>query len=201
MSAAPSAAPSVAAPLAAAGIAWVATPLPVPAGAPTYARVQNGVVVELLATGQPIAALFHAAVPWVPVPAGQAVLAGWTWDGHAFAPPAPPPPPTLAQAAAAALLAGCQVASAGTPALSATYPCDPAAQGRMTSIQAGINAGLGLPLGASTVDWFDMSGAAHAVTASQFTALAAAVRDYAYQLDLLLLGRGAGLPAQPVNIP
>ena len=128
---------------------------------------------------------------------------GWTAvetnGAWSFTPP-PAIAPTLAQQAAAALDVGCQIVSAGTPALDGTYACNLIAQQRLTSIQTRINAGLGLPLGSATIDWLDTGGTAHAFTAAQFTTLAAAIGDYAYELELLTLGQNTALPSQPKNI-
>jgi hypothetical protein len=67
----------------------------------SYARIENGTVAELFTTSQPISEIFCPELTWVPVPAGSAVVPGWSYDGTSFA--APPPrsqnvivPPTLA---------------------------------------------------------------------------------------------------------
>lgn len=169
-----------------------------------YARIDNGLVAELFSTTGNISALFHPDLVWVDVTkASPQPLAGWTavkpsgtW---VFAAPVVPAL-TLPQQAQDALAAGFSVVSTGTPALSGIYSCDAIAQARITAIQTRINAGLGLPLSASAVDWIDIAGVVHAFTADEFTAFAHALSDYVYQLDMIALGAGSALPAQPVTI-
>ena len=107
----------------------------------------------------------------------------------------PVPAPTSAQAAASnyanAIAAGLAVASASTPALNATYGVDPTAQANITAIVTGIAAGLGLPGGGSSFTYLDATGGPHAMTQTQFIALAQAIRGYVYALDLYLAGQGA----------
>ncbi len=67
----------------------------------TYARVVNGVVMELFTTSTPIATLFPASIIWVDVTATPAVQVGWVQvPGGGFVAPAPQtptvPPVTLA---------------------------------------------------------------------------------------------------------
>lgn len=59
--------------------------------AQTYARIDGGLVVELLITSQDIATLFNPALLWVVATAGVAV--GWSYAGGVFS-----PPPTLSLA-------------------------------------------------------------------------------------------------------
>jgi hypothetical protein len=42
----------------------------------------------------------------------------------------------------------------------------------ITAIQTHINAGLGLPLGLSTIELLDMAGTPHSFTAAEFTVFA-----------------------------
>ncbi len=67
----------------------------------TYARILNGVVMELFATAAPIATLFPAGIVWVDVTATPSVQVGWVQiAGGGFQPPAAQtptvPPVTLA---------------------------------------------------------------------------------------------------------
>lgn len=68
----------------------------------TYARLENGVVMEIIATDQDIKTMFSPGLVWVeitnitPLPAE-----GWTYDGTAFA---PPPGPSLDQVKAAKIV-------------------------------------------------------------------------------------------------
>lgn len=169
-----------------------------------YARVADGFVMELFTPPMdtPIDRCFtpDLAATFIEVPSGVTVAPGWAYGDGAFSPPPAPPALTLAQQAQSAIAAGCQIVSTATPALDGTYACDTAAQARLTAIQTRINAGLGLPLDLDTIDWVDMAGEPHAFTAAEFTALARAVSDYVYQLDMLVLGQGSALPAQPVTL-
>jgi hypothetical protein len=66
-----------------------------------YARIQGGLVAELLMTEGDIAAMFNPAIVWIDVTSGAAIAEGWSFDGTNFAPPPalPPPPsaPTILQ--------------------------------------------------------------------------------------------------------
>lgn len=78
-----------------------------------YARIENGVVAELLQADsqEALAERYHPdlAVACVPVPAGVQPAEGWRFDGHAFSPPPPAALPDAADLRARrnALLAGC----------------------------------------------------------------------------------------------
>jgi hypothetical protein len=60
----------------------------------TYARVQNGIVVELLKTDGDITAMFNPALVWVDVSSQTDVTEGWEFDGTHFTPPARRPTST-----------------------------------------------------------------------------------------------------------
>lgn len=66
-----------------------------------YARIQGGLVAELLMTEGDIAAMFNPAIAWIDVTSGPAIAEGWRFDGTNFAPPPAPPPapsaPTIAE--------------------------------------------------------------------------------------------------------
>jgi len=77
----------------------------------TYARIQDGMVAELLRTDGDITKMFNAALVWMDVSSQPDVAEGWRVAGENFAPPvvALPlaPAPTIAdlQAQVAALAA------------------------------------------------------------------------------------------------
>jgi len=50
----------------------------------TYARVQDGRVVELVATDLDISTMFHPALTWVDASHVTGISEGWTYDGSAF---------------------------------------------------------------------------------------------------------------------
>lgn len=55
----------------------------------TYARIENGVVVELLATDGDITKMFHPAMIWVDVSSIAGITEGWLRSGAGFEPPPP----------------------------------------------------------------------------------------------------------------
>ena len=55
----------------------------------TYARIQDGRVVELLASDQNIGNMFHPALKWVDVTKNTSIAEGWLYDGAAFSKPTP----------------------------------------------------------------------------------------------------------------
>jgi hypothetical protein len=59
----------------------------------TYARIQDGLVAELLRTAGDITSMFNPALVWIDVSDRADVAEGWRFDGTAFSPPPAPPPP------------------------------------------------------------------------------------------------------------
>ncbi len=56
----------------------------------TFARLQDGLVVELVTTEQPIHMLFHPDMVWLDVSGEPAVTTGWLSDGRTLSrPPVP----------------------------------------------------------------------------------------------------------------
>lgn len=172
---------------------------------PTYARIDSGIVVELFTpsaefAATPIAELFHASLQWVDVTAfNPQPQPRWTYDGHAFTPPAPPAL-TLPQQARALLAGPVAVQCASVPALNGAYPIDATTQGQITGIASAINAGLGLPGGTDTFNWPDASGAAHPWPAPQFTAFAKAVMNFVYACAQVAQGHSTTLPSSTIAI-
>ena len=56
----------------------------------TFARLQDGQVVELITTEQPIHVLFHSDMVWLDVSGEPAVTTGWRSDGRMVSPPLAP---------------------------------------------------------------------------------------------------------------
>lgn len=167
----------------------------------TYARIQNGIVAELFAppAGVTITECFHPDLTWIECDGTPGVAPGWTYSKGTFSAPAAPKP-TLAQKAQAMLSAGCQIASTGTPALNGTYAVDSLSQMHVVAVETSIAAGKGLPGGASTVTWPDVTGAPHSFTATNFSNFAAALRDYVSALSAIAATDSGTLPAQPMTI-
>jgi hypothetical protein len=79
-----------------------------------YARIQNGMVAELVSTGSDVSKMFHPELSWVDVTSVTGLAEGWTYDGTTFMPPSPvppPPTPTLAQLEAQLSNLGAQIAA------------------------------------------------------------------------------------------
>ena len=55
----------------------------------TYARVEHGVVRELVETDQPIEDLFHPGLLWVDIQGMPGVCPSWTVTQEGFSPPEP----------------------------------------------------------------------------------------------------------------
>ena len=53
-----------------------------------YARIANGVVVELLETAGDITVMFHHDLRWIEATDVAGISCGWTYDGLRFAMPA-----------------------------------------------------------------------------------------------------------------
>jgi hypothetical protein len=61
-----------------------------------YARIQDGLVVELLTTERDITTMFNPALVWVDVSSHAAISEGWRIDGDNSTPPSASPPPAPA---------------------------------------------------------------------------------------------------------
>ncbi len=53
----------------------------------TYARIQDGLVAELLKTDGDITSMFNPALVWVDVSSQPDIAEGWHFDGTKFTPP------------------------------------------------------------------------------------------------------------------
>lgn len=121
-------------------------------------------------------------------------------------PPAAPAPAQLGQAAyGAAIAAGCQIVSAGTPALNGTYPLDDSTLIKMVGEQSYIALKGTFTNGQAPRAWMDSAGTPHMFPSTDaFTAFGEAVAQYIDALQTALaaaLEGGAWVaPAQPVMI-
>lgn len=106
----------------------------------------------------------------------------------------------LASQAQAALLAGMHLSSAGTPSINGVYACDRLSQSDIIAIETGINSGKGFPGGGATYSYPDVSGIMHTFNEENFTAFAAAVRDYVYCLNSVIAGQSAEMPSSTSTI-
>jgi hypothetical protein len=81
----------------------------------TYARIQDGLVAELLHTDGDITSMFNPALVWVDVSSHSEIAESWHFDGTNFVPPAVPQPaapaPTIAGLQAQLAALGAQLAT------------------------------------------------------------------------------------------
>jgi hypothetical protein len=165
----------------------------------TYARIASGVVAELFTPpeGVAIAACFAVGLVWVECDGTVGVVVGWTYSAGTFAAPVAPTL-NLAQQAAAMLVAGIQIISTATPALNATYPCDPATNNDDGNILSAIAAGLSLPGGIAVR--LDVTGVPHAFAVADFKNLCQAKLSFQLTLNTIIGSNAGTLPAQPFDI-
>ena len=134
---------------------------------------------------------------------GSIVVAGWNFDGNSFtppapAPPAPPPAPTTAQIAVAAglaaIAAGIQITSTSTPALDGDYALDINSLLMVTGAVSYCLLKNCFPGSASTLTFFDSSGAPHVFsTVAEFEAFSEAVASFIVPIqDYINSGGTAG---------
>lgn len=93
------------------------------------------------------------------------------------------------------------VHSASSSALNGVYSLDAKSQNRMLGMSAAINAGLGLPARASTINWSDANGAGHTFTAAQFLALVEGVIQFITACKAAARGQSTTLPSTTIEIP
>lgn len=81
----------------------------------TYARIQNGIVAEVLKTDGDITRMFNPALVWVDVSSQTDVAEGWHFDGTQFTKPAAQEPviqpPSLAELQTQLAALGAQLAT------------------------------------------------------------------------------------------
>lgn len=166
-----------------------------------YAIVESGVVVNMV--------MWDGLTDWTRpagstselLPTGSPVSIGYAFNGTTFtAPIIVAPPQTLAQQAAAAMSAGLQITSTVTPALNGTYAVDQLSQMDIIAIETSLSAGKGLPGGAASFGYQDVTGAFHSFTPANFKDFAAAVRDYVYALRAFSVGTSSSLPIGSATI-
>jgi hypothetical protein len=107
------------------------------------------------------------------VPVNPTSGLGSLWDGKAWVYPVP-----LSALIEQKLLAGLQITSTGTPALSARYSLDELTLAQIGSVARDAAAGLGLPEESASFTYPDLAGAPHDFSASAIQALYKAMRDF-----------------------
>lgn len=147
-----------------------------------YATITDGVVVAISQSISNGAVLYAGSV-----------AVGWLYANNTFTPPSPtvptPPSPTSAQIAKAAsteaILAGLQIASAGTPALNAMYSTTQESQANINAVVTYIMLNNKFPGNITTMPWADKTGAPHVFPdTATFNAFATAIADYVAAISL-----------------
>lgn len=166
----------------------------------SYANIINGKVFEII-TWDPTGR-YRSNLVWVLIPAGLVVAQGWLYSNGTFSPPPAPPGPTLALQAVALLADGLTVTSTANGALNATYATDQTSQLDVIAIETSLNAGQGFPPNnATTFAYPDRAGNQHTFTQSDFTNLAAAIRNFVYACKAVIGGTSTTLPPATATIP
>ncbi len=110
-------------------------------------------------------------------------------------------PASLAEQAIARLATGLAVTSAGTPALSATYAVDAAAQAHIQAEVIAILLNGSFADGSASVAWPDTAGVIHDFAdVAAFKGFAAAVSAYVAALFKVINGTSTALPAATATI-
>lgn len=166
----------------------------------TWARINNGVVVELTAIDP--TNRFHTNLVWAAVPTGVTPIQGWSYAAGTFsAPPALMAAPTLPQQAATAINAGLSISSTTTPALNGTYPASATAQAQINAEVTSILLNGTFADGTSTIEWLDVTGTAHSFTVAQFKTLATAIGVFVSGCFKCINGQSTTIPSSIRNIP
>jgi hypothetical protein len=148
--------------------------------------------------------MFHPDLVWVDITGiDPAPAVGWTHNGTTFAAPVPPIP-TPSELLATRLAVGIAITSTGTPALDTTYSLDQITLDQIGSVARDAAAGLGLPLGASTFSYPDITGSPRSFTSVSIRDLYKAMRDLVFELNtqaaIATQGGTAEWPVQSVTI-
>jgi hypothetical protein len=173
-------------------------------GARIFARVDSGIVVELIQEYDNIDDEWHGDFMTNCVDVTDAappVEVGWVpqGDGTFAAPPPYVPPP--ADQMFAALAAGLAITSTVTPALDATYSGTGDRWDAMVHVMTYINAFSAFPGGLSTYDWVALSGTVTFPTTDDFKAVSRAVGDWRAAWQRFVDGIDVTPPAGDATIP
>lgn len=110
------------------------------------------------------------------------------------------PTPTVAHQAAMLLSTGLSIVSTSTPAINGTYAVDQLSQMDVIAVETSLSAGKGFPGGVTTFNYPDAAGTMHAFSETNFTNLAAAVRDFVYGCKSVIAAASTVLPASSTTI-
>ena len=172
-----------------------------------YARIEAGVVVEIISPTLPVNQLYTSEFCSTLVESDgvAGVAVGWTYTNGTFAPLvviAPSAAQQLAQQAAALIAGGLAVTSTATAALNGTYAADTTTISYVNSELNSILLNGSFADGTATVEWPDGSGTLHAFDVAQFKTLAAALGAFVAGIRKCAIGvSGATLPPATVTIP
>ncbi|WP_207000756.1 hypothetical protein [Trinickia mobilis] len=84
------------------------------------------------------------------------------------------------------------VTSTSTPSINGTYGVQPSDEFNVVALETSLAANQGFPGGAATYGYPDVTGIRHALTPTQFTALASAIRDYVSACDIAMQNAASG---------
>jgi hypothetical protein len=107
---------------------------------------------------------------------------------------------TLVASAQAQLAAGLAITSTGTPALDATYPCDPTAQQQINAEITSILLNDTFTDGSTALNWLDATGAAHSFSIANFKNLATVLAAFVTGNLKCINGQSSTLPATSATI-
>lgn len=113
---------------------------------------------------------------------------------------APVPPVLPADAAAVALNTPVPVTVASNAALNGSYRIDSNARQNVIGIASAAHAGFGLPGGGSTFIYMDAAGGVHQWPQDSFLALAKAMMNLIYAIEMYGAGHAASMPALRIDI-
>lgn len=134
-----------------------------------YARIENGMVVELLQTNGDITKMFNPALVWVECTVVIGIAVGWTYAKSTFATPAAPPLAQV-QAAQIAILTASYNAEIQLPVsyMATTFQADSGSQDTLTKclVPGAVSADFG---------WWDVNNVKVPMTFTQLQGLAGAM--------------------------
>lgn len=109
--------------------------------------------------------------------------------------------PTMMQTYINTLYSGLSISvtDSANSAVSGTFGASSEDDTNINSILVGINSGFGLPGGANTFTYYDISKNPHVVNQAQFTTIVTSIKNFRYSLELYKNGLGP-LPNNSVVI-
>lgn len=125
----------------------------------------------------------NALIPTDPANVDYAAFLAWQTAGGVADPYVAPLADQATAALTAKINAGIAITSTGTPAISATYALDALTLSQVQSVAQDAGSGLGLPGGASTFTYPDITSQPRTFTSAQLIAVYRAMRDLLLTLN------------------